>query len=838
VFVCTALHIYSTIKQKCLCCICIDYNQLMKKVFLFVFLQIFVTDIFSSGGNFNWVKCINDGTIDDPKVTTDIIGNIYYSGTFNGSVDFDPGPDSVILQAIEPTIFISKFNPNGALVWVKKFDGGNSMNFVRSVSVDYFGNILSCGTFTGTVDFGPGPGITIYSGYMQSYFVKIDSSGSLIWSKVLAGNDVNDCSCIKSDRANNVYITGSFEHTADFDPDSGSYNLNVITTTGYILKLDPSGSFLWARAMNDSLSPNSNEVTGIDIDNANNIYIIAEFRNSLDADFSTSVLTFVSTGGTDILFAKYDPVSNLLWAKSIGGQSSDYAGNIVIDNSGNVLFTGSYSSVVYLNPGNIASGLALHGNTNSLLLKTDPIGTIQWLKSFGGADISSLDIDNFNSIYISGVSFGTFFYPVVGGEDSAAPVPGERNFIASISSSGYLQYARRLHAISNGSAIAAASPLVIDASDAIIYCGSYHGAFDFDPGFGIATLPFASTTWGFIEKFTSPCLSPPGNFSLQGCDSINLFGIELTADSSFTETIASSSGCDSTISCSVTLEYTLLPSICVVSVDSLSTHNLIVYEKPPGFNAIDSFFIYREIGLNAYQTIGVLADTSYSIFHDYNSNPNASANKYKIAVKNKCGIETVSSLYHNTIHLQYLGLGNFQWNNYEIEGQSNPVLSYNFFRDDNSTGLFNLIQTIPGGNNSFTDVAYASFPNASYQVNVNWITPVNCNPTSRATASLYTSSSNILNRNLIGFQDEKFGFIQIYPNPTKEMVNINFGLNFLLLKNYSISVLNIIGENIINFPVEHQHHSIQTSEWNAGFYIISVVNTDDKVVFRKKVSVE
>ncbi len=50
-------------------------------------------------------------------------------------------------------------------------------------------------------------------------------SQSLTWIKQLGGTSADFGYSIAVDSAGNVYATGSFEGTADFDPGTGIYNL-------------------------------------------------------------------------------------------------------------------------------------------------------------------------------------------------------------------------------------------------------------------------------------------------------------------------------------------------------------------------------------------------------------------------------------------------------------------------------------------------------------------------------------------------------------------------------------------------------------------------------------
>ena len=73
---------------------------------------------------------------------------------------------------------MSKLNSSGAYVWAKSF--GGSLNGVgRSIAVDSSGNVYTTGFFYGTIDFDPGAGTTnLTSAGQDDVFVsKLNSLG-------------------------------------------------------------------------------------------------------------------------------------------------------------------------------------------------------------------------------------------------------------------------------------------------------------------------------------------------------------------------------------------------------------------------------------------------------------------------------------------------------------------------------------------------------------------------------------------------------------------------------------------------------------------------------------
>lgn len=60
-------------------------------------------------------------------VAVDAAGNVYTTGSFWGTVDFDPGPGIVNLTSAGASdIFITKQAPSGALTWAVRMGGTGS----------------------------------------------------------------------------------------------------------------------------------------------------------------------------------------------------------------------------------------------------------------------------------------------------------------------------------------------------------------------------------------------------------------------------------------------------------------------------------------------------------------------------------------------------------------------------------------------------------------------------------------------------------------------------------------------------------------------------------------
>lgn len=240
--------------------------MLIKLLSLFSIIIFYITAI---GQNFVWAKKIGGG-IDQRSsaVALDSKENVYTIGTFDGTTDFDPGPGTYNLTA-SGTVdgFISKLDLAGNLVWAKKI-GGTRQTVAESVAIDDSDNLLITGWFEGTVDFDPGLGLFNMSSpgaFSDNFILKLDSSGNFVWVKSFFGNIIYGQS-ITLDKFGNIYTTGQFGGTIDFDPGPATYNLTSIGAI-FISKLNPSGNFVWAKTFEGNSYKDVNSITTDDFGN-------------------------------------------------------------------------------------------------------------------------------------------------------------------------------------------------------------------------------------------------------------------------------------------------------------------------------------------------------------------------------------------------------------------------------------------------------------------------------------------------------------------------------------------------------------------------------------------
>lgn len=235
---------------------------------------------YNNSGVFQWSKQLtsvaNDSLVD---IRTDASNNVYITGHFNGALDFDPSTAAAV--TLTPTggfdSFLLKMDTNGNFGWANKTSGtGNE--YGRAVAIDNIGNILWGGNYDGTVDFDPSAGINnlTSTGNTDNFISKIDGSGNYLWTYGFGGVNSDFLSSLAVDSDNNVYSTGNFSGTVDFNSSAGTSNF---TSNGgvdiYIEKVSSTGTFVWAWAFGGQSLGGTNDVgNGLILDSSNNLYTV------------------------------------------------------------------------------------------------------------------------------------------------------------------------------------------------------------------------------------------------------------------------------------------------------------------------------------------------------------------------------------------------------------------------------------------------------------------------------------------------------------------------------------------------------------------------------------
>ncbi len=314
-----------------------------------------------NNGNFLWGYSWD---LSPAALRIDGNNNIFVGGTFSGTVDFDPSSGQSLKSSNGGTdVFLLKMNSDGSFIYAKTV-GGNGNDSLYCFALDARSDLVLAGTFEQTADFDPSTGSYNLSATGNSYdifLLKLDNNGNFLWAKSEGGNLYEWPNDIITDADNNLYLTGGFYGTADFDPGPDTHNITSQAgyTDSYVQKLDADGNLILVKSFGNNTFDQGEHIA---LDSANNVFISGTFRFTLDLDPSNAVFNVTSNGDKDIYLLKWDNNGNFLQGGALGGGAPDM-GNVLIYRNNALYFGGAYYGVADLDltstvanyPSNLAS---------------------------------------------------------------------------------------------------------------------------------------------------------------------------------------------------------------------------------------------------------------------------------------------------------------------------------------------------------------------------------------------------------------------------------------------------------------------------------------------------
>ncbi len=409
---------------------------------------------FDANGNFLWAKTWG-GSADErgEAVAIDSLGNVYVSGPFQSTVDFNPagGASHTSNAGSANNIFLSKFASDGTFQWVRTWGPSDGGAESYSIAIDGSDHVYVVGDFSGTTcDFNPWgthdihtnhpptPG-SPYGTLFDAYLSKFDSSGNFIWAKTWGGEGYDDGPGVAVDSLGNIYVGGMYaSQTINFDPTGGSGGLghpahdSGIVVDVFLSKFNSSGIFQWVRTWGGQGVDDVGQT--VTVDRADNVYVGGRF-GCINCDFNPlgTADLHSSHGSLDAFISKYNANGNFQWARTWGGTDWDATGGLTTDSSNNVYVTGLFKNTVDFGSG---SGVSSNGLWDAFLSKFDSTGAFQWARTWGGAGNdggNKLATDGAGKIHATGFFTGTVDFAPNNGSDIHVSNGGEDAFISTFS---------------------------------------------------------------------------------------------------------------------------------------------------------------------------------------------------------------------------------------------------------------------------------------------------------------------------------------------------------------------------------------------------------------------
>ncbi len=474
--------------------------------------------VISSSSDQGWARTWGGSSVDTgANVIVDDSGNIYVAGQFQSTVDFDPGAgyEEHTSNGLYDC-FLSKFAPAGNLLWTRTW-GGSGSDRVANLAFDDSGNVYITGEFKNTTDFDPGPGEQplISSGLSDAYLCKLNASGDYQWACAWGGSESDEGLCVALDDMGAIYVSGQFIGTVDFDPGAGTESISSNgNEDAYVSKFDSTGGFVWAKTWGGS----SDECArGVATDGSAYIYITGEFRGySVDFDpDDVGIDEHDSNGSTDAYLSQLSLAGAHEWTITWGGGGPGYGGDYgwAVDTYGSsaIYVAGNFYGTVDFDPG---IGTVEHSadRYGAFVSKFGPDGTLNWVSTWDGNDYESgggivaLDMakyvvaDSFGDVVVTGqCNEGTDFDPGPGVNVPTLSGKTDAYLCKLNSSDGSLDWVRVFGGLSYDNGWGCA----VDGESNAYVVGGFEMTVDFDPGAGVDEHTTNGSADVFLVKYNS-----------------------------------------------------------------------------------------------------------------------------------------------------------------------------------------------------------------------------------------------------------------------------------------------------------------------------------------------
>ena len=326
--------------------------------------------------------------------------------------------------AVEPMAQIGILNGNCDELPIDYMVGGDGFEILSSMSLTSDGGYIAVGRSTSSAD---GNISKTSEGSNDYWLVKFDGQGTLLWDKLIGGNE-EDLPQDVIQNSNGEYIisgySGSSQSGQVSDSSHGNNDIwivkvsetgNIISNTllggsgddfGQSISTTSDGGLVFAGYSSSSASGNISEPNKgatdywiVKLDSLENIQwnkmyggdqtdIAMDIESTIDEGFILAGYSFSSSngdvtdpshGGSDFWLVKINAGGNMSWNKLLGGNGNDFAWDVQQTNDHGYIVVGYSNSSA---SGDVTD--TLHGLNDYWITKLDSLGNIQWEKLLGG----------------------------------------------------------------------------------------------------------------------------------------------------------------------------------------------------------------------------------------------------------------------------------------------------------------------------------------------------------------------------------------------------------------------------------------------------------------------
>lgn len=427
-------------------------------------------------------------------VATDGVGNVYTTGWYEQTVDFDPSPEEDIHTTDGEDvygIFLTKHNPRGEFQWARTWGGKGSnliLDWGKALAIDPDDNIIVTGRFEGDIDFDPGPGEDYHKSdyiYNDAFVSKFDPDGEYLWGRNWTIFNQDSGEDVAVDNTGNIYVLGESVKMYFNEFGMGNYYYT------FLRKLDSSGNLLWQLLFGqDGSNMNPGSVA---VDNTGDVCLTGHFYdvNQIDLDPGPGVDIHVTATDNDCSLIKLDGSGaykwGITWGSTLFWSIKPFC--LTTDNDRNIYVAGPFSNTVDFDPGESTDIRVADGTCNAFLSKFSPDGIFQWVETWkiqGFDKVQGIVLNGEGDIYMICETLG---------------FPGlDRFSLRMLDGGGNFQWEQTWPQTEVDMGMLVGYDLALDNQGNILIAGTMNGVMDFNPGEDVDILESNGDCDAFVMR--------------------------------------------------------------------------------------------------------------------------------------------------------------------------------------------------------------------------------------------------------------------------------------------------------------------------------------------------
>lgn len=364
--------------------------------------------------------------------------------------------------------------------------GSTDADKLQGIELDQSQNIVEVGSFRGTIDIDPGPGTLNFTsqGFSDTYIRKLDPNGNLIWAKTFGGNRDDHVRAMHIDENDNIFLTGDFSGTCDFDPGAGTVSHTSFGTPPrvdmFVLKLDPNGNYVWSYRVGGL---EDDRGLAINSDPDGFIYVGGVYEDSIDFNPAAPVNDFLADSLEDAYLLKLTSNGDYVWSKTYNGMNDVSLGKIRVNSEGDLVICGSFKGTVDFDPTAGVFNITADSLTDGFVGKIDSAGTTLWINRYGGMGEDhcfNINLDNQDDIFLVGTFQDTVDLDPTGNTDQHISNGSRDVYVQRMNTVGIPNWTRSF----GGDSLDFGRYIMVDSFEHIFISGDITNTVDFDPGTG------------------------------------------------------------------------------------------------------------------------------------------------------------------------------------------------------------------------------------------------------------------------------------------------------------------------------------------------------------------